>query len=547
MNQTKPNQTKLVWTGAAVVALSLATVASAQNMLEEVTVTAQKREQSLQDVGISVSAFTGEQLRAFDATDSFDLAAYTPGVHISGNLAGQNTQFTIRGVTQNDYNDIIESPNAVYLDEGYLAIAQAQTFALLDLDRVEILKGPQGTLFGRNATGGVVSFFSKKPSFDEIDGFIQADFSMFDVPNDATRWALEGAVGGPLSDTTAFRVAFRQTDQEGYLQNLYNTGVTGGARDGQTSQPDFEVFGDAEYNLADPDSKAGADLGDDDTWVFRGALAFQPSDRLRVDASINLSESEVSTGPYQSKPTMAVVREVATPGLVDANGAPITRSEVVNVIDTPANETRLSMLVNEDGMDTGRDGGADAFTDEAFSPRDMGTIAPPAPDNGDPVFVSDGMNGTMGNSLFSIRAGGQARIGLSRRLAAGGDFFGYKDRDGDDFTFSGDYAIEDQGSIENQGYNVRVEYDLSDTINFVSVTDYKTYEKGLFIDVDSAPVNQLVNYAGVDASSATQEFRFTGSDGQLRLGAGLLLPEYRHGLLQRPQGAAQQHICPSRS
>ena len=79
---------------------------------------AQKRDQGLQDVGIAVSAFTGDQLRAFDATDSFDIAAYTPGVHISGNLAGQNTQFTIRGVTQNDFNDIIESPIAVYLDEG---------------------------------------------------------------------------------------------------------------------------------------------------------------------------------------------------------------------------------------------------------------------------------------------------------------------------------------------------------------------------------------------------------------------------------------------
>ena len=97
--------------------------ASAQSMLEEVVVTAQKREQGLQDVGISVSAFTGDQLRAFNATNSFDIAAFTPGVHISGNLAGQNTQYTIRGVTQNDFNDIIESPNAVYLDEGYIAIA----------------------------------------------------------------------------------------------------------------------------------------------------------------------------------------------------------------------------------------------------------------------------------------------------------------------------------------------------------------------------------------------------------------------------------------
>ena len=164
---------------AAVAALSCSV--AAQSLLEEVVVTAQKRDQGLQDVGIAVSAFTGDQLRAFDATDSFDIAAYTPGVHISGNLAGQNTQFTIRGVTQNDFNDIIESPNAVYLDEGYIAIAQAQTFALLDLERVEILKGPQGTLFGRNATGGVVSFFSKKPNFEEFEGFVQLDWGQFDA------------------------------------------------------------------------------------------------------------------------------------------------------------------------------------------------------------------------------------------------------------------------------------------------------------------------------------------------------------------------------
>ena len=499
------------WRGLAMafVALSFAAVASAQSMLEEVVVTAQKREQGLQDVGIAVSAFTGEQLRAFDATDSFDIAAYTPGVHISGNLAGQNTQFTIRGVTQNDFNDIIESPNAVYLDEGYIAIAQAQTFALLDLERVEILKGPQGTLFGRNATGGVVSFFSKKPSFDGFEGFIQADYGTFDVSNDAQRWTLEGAVGGPISDKVAFRAAFRQVDQEPYLENRYRTGVTGTDRDGMTSQPELDVFGGPP--LADPDTKAGADLGDDDTWVFRGSLAFQPSDRLRIDLSVNMSESEVSTGPYQSKPTIAVVRDVATPGLVDTDGNPITRSEVINVIDMPAGERRLSILVDENGMDTGMDGGADAFTDEAFSMRDAGRVAPPAANNGDPVFVTDGMGGTVGMALFSIRAGGQGRIGLDGRRAAGGDFFGYRDPDGDDFTFSGDYAIEDQGFTENNGYNARVEYDLSDTMNFVSVTDYKTYEKGLFIDVDAAPVNQLVNYAGVDASSATQEFRLTGS------------------------------------
>ena len=128
---------------SAVAAATLSSPALAQNVLEEVVVVAQKREQNLQEVPIAINAFTGRQMNALGVSESFDIAAFSPGVHISGNLAGQNTQFSIRGVTQNDFNDIIEAPNAVYLDEGYIAVAQAQTFAVFDVDRVEILKGPR--------------------------------------------------------------------------------------------------------------------------------------------------------------------------------------------------------------------------------------------------------------------------------------------------------------------------------------------------------------------------------------------------------------------
>ena len=449
LTMTRTQCVPLLLSVAAAVSVMSGSV-MAQSLLEEVVVTAQKRDQALQDVGIAVSAFTGDQLRAFDATDSFDIAAYTPGVHISGNLAGQNTQFTIRGVTQNDFNDIIESPNAVYLDEGYVAIAQAQTFALLDLDRVEILKGPQGTLFGRNATGGVVSFFSKKPNFEEFEGFVQADFGQFDVPNNANRMAVEAAIGGPISDSVAFRAAIRYSEQDPYLENLYPQG-----------QPQFNVFGAPPFAIGNPGEGAGADLGDDDTIVGRFTLGLRPTDRLEITLSANYADSELSTGPYQSKPTIALVEDI--------NG----RSEVYNVIDTPANETRLSILTNN-GNDTGLDGGGDGLVDSPFGP------------------------------------GNCAAIGLCERMAPGADFFGYRDPDGDDFTFSSDFAFDDQGSTETSGFNAKIEYELSNGSSFVSVTDHKSYEKKLFIDVDAAPVNQLANYGSVDATSFTQEFRLSG-------------------------------------
>ena len=111
------------------------------------------------------------------------------------------------------------------------------------------------------------------------------------------------------------------------------------------------------------------------------------------------------------------------------------------------------------------------------------------------------------------------------RLASGADFFGYLDPDGDDFSFSGDFAFADQGSTENSGVNFKISYDLSNGMNFVSITDHKDYEKLLFIDVDSAPVNQLANYAAVDATSFTQEFSLSGET-TAHVGWPALLSQY---------------------
>ncbi|MBT8078281.1 MAG: TonB-dependent receptor [Gammaproteobacteria bacterium] len=407
-------------------------------VLEEVVVTAQKRQQDSQDVGIAISAFTGDQLRALGVEQSFDAAAFSPGVHISGNLAGQNTQFTIRGVTQNDFNDVVEAPNAAYLDEGYLAVAQAQTFAVYDIERVEILKGPQGTLFGRNATGGLVHYISRKPGFDETSGYLDATYGLFDSNSDATQIKLEGALGGPLSDNVAARVAFLFNDQEGYLNNLYPAQAPAGLGGGS------------------PGTGAGADMGDAETIAVRGTLDFQISEDTLLRVSANYAKSEVPTGPYQSKSTIAVV---------DANG------ELINVIDTPANETRLSI------QGTG-DAGGDAIDGDQLLPG--------------------------------------AGIGLPGRSVPGGDFFGYVDPDGAGWDTSGDFAFANQGETETKGLNARLEWAFDNGMQLTSVTDWKSYDKLLFIDVDSAPINQLANYAGVDATSFTQEVRLQGETDRSR-------------------------------
>lgn len=438
--------------------ISLMQAAVAQGVLEEIVVTAQKREQNIQDVGIAINAFTGDQMRDLGVEQSFDIAAFAPGVHISGNLAGQNTQFSIRGVTQNDFNDVIEAPNAVYLDEGYIAVAQAQTFATFDIERVEILKGPQGTLFGRNATGGLVQYVSRKPSFDEVDGFAEVSYGLFDSDADATQIRLEGAVGGPFSENLAGRIAFLYNEHDSYLNNLYPNPAN---PFGEVGAGFLGVPGAGN----DPGPGAGANMGDDDTLAFRGILMGETAGGTTITFSVNYADTEVATGPYQSKPTIGVFDGVAGVG------------ELINVIDVAPSETRFGIAAD------GTEFGSDADNDGLFGVAD--------PD-------------------------GEASTALGVRLQPGADYFGYIDPDGEGWNTEGDFAFADSGMTETTGANLRIEHEMSDTLLFTSVTDFKDYQKLLFIDVDSAPLNQLANYAGVDATSLTQEFRLNGETDNMR-------------------------------
>jgi iron complex outermembrane receptor protein len=424
----------------APLAVTAPALAADSILLEEVVVSAQKREQNIQDVGISIAAFTGDQLDAMGVQSSYDVAAFTPGVHISGALAGQNSQFTIRGVTQSDFNDVVEAPNAVYLDEGYIPIANAQTFGLFDIERVEVLKGPQGTLFGRNATGGLVHYISRKPNFEKVEGFVDLTAGYYD--SEAHGWSqrIEAAVGGPISDNVAARVSGMFDNVGDYLKNIYPSQASPGIGLGTGS----------------PGAGAGADMGSNKTYALRGTIDFKPSDDGLIRLSVNHAKSKVSTGPYQS---------ISTIGVLDAQG------ELVNVIKTPAGETRLSIKGNGDG------------------------------------------GGNMIDGSSFIPGGG---LGIAARPVAGGDFFGYIDPDGAGWTTSSDFAFKDHGETKATGINGRVEWNLTDDIELVSITDWKNYKKSLFIDVDSAPVNQLGNSGAVDANSFSQELRVAGKTDRMR-------------------------------
>jgi outer membrane receptor protein involved in Fe transport len=226
-----------------VVLMGISQPVFSQTALEEVVVTAQRREQSLQDVGISVTAISGRSMRDFGFNNVLDVIAKVPGVDsYSPYGTGTSANIVIRGVGLNDFGEGHEAPIATYVDEFYLVGVPAVDFPLFDLDRVEFLRGPQGTLFGRNATGGLAHFVTAKPT-RELTGYASLRAGRFsDIK-------AEAALGGPISDNMAGRLSVLSHHSDGYVENL------------------------------NPDLDDGAEAGND---AIRAQLLFEPGNDWRI-------------------------------------------------------------------------------------------------------------------------------------------------------------------------------------------------------------------------------------------------------------------------
>lgn len=190
-------------------------VAGAQTILEEVMVTAQKVVQSVDDVPVAVSAISGEALRELGFQSSMDIAAQIPNVDVGD--TGFTLLFSIRGNSLVDFGDANESPVGFYIDDVYRGTLAGQMNQLFDVERVEVLRGPQGTLYGRNTTAGLVHYISKGPT-DTPDAYMQLQLGSFD------QRIIEGAVGGPLGDRVRARIAGKYNEDNGWQKNAAPTG-----------------------------------------------------------------------------------------------------------------------------------------------------------------------------------------------------------------------------------------------------------------------------------------------------------------------------------
>ena len=283
---------------------------------DDIIVTAQHREERLQDVGISISALSSQQLSRLGVTSSIDIGRITPGVHVSGNFGGQTAQYTIRGVTQNDFSDVLEGPVAVYFDDGYIGSLSGQIFGTFDLERVEILKGPQGTLFGRNATGGLVHFIPKKPT-DQLSINANASYGRFNQAR------LEVGVGGPLGEGLSARVSAVFSRQDPIFKNVYPAGVL------PTTPPNT------------PPARCCEDTWNDNTLGGRLQLQYETGGwKVRLQGSA--LRSIASTSPYKSFPSMPVFNSAGQ--LIDTIRLPET-DPVLGAIQQPRDNNNISQVL----------------------------------------------------------------------------------------------------------------------------------------------------------------------------------------------------------
>ena len=201
--------------------------------LEAIVVTARRRTESLQTTPLAVSAFGAEAMEARNIQNSSELTNFVPNVQFdaaaSESGGGATSQISIRGIGQTDYVVTVEPGVGVYLDGVYVGKSVGSLLDTVDVERIEVLRGPQGTLFGKNTIGGAIQLFSKRPT-DVLEANAEITTGSY------SRLDVKGAVSGPISDTVRVRVSGAYQSRDGHVKRLGPDGVPTGERQGNVNR-----------------------------------------------------------------------------------------------------------------------------------------------------------------------------------------------------------------------------------------------------------------------------------------------------------------------
>jgi len=287
---------------ALAVLTTLAPIAHSEE-IEKIQITAQKRTQNITEVGVTTTAFSGDMLEEMGIDSAVDLGAHTPGLVAVNSTSGSTPIFAIRGIGLDDFSPNNTSGVGVYTDEVFASSPVYLGGQLFDIERVEVLKGPQGTLYGKNTTGGAINFITIKPS-EDFEAYIEADYSSYQTLE------ITSAVGGALTDTVNGRLSLNYAKSNEGWQKDDSTGEEFGLVD------TFAVRG-----------QLGFDLGDSGTGLLRVYANRDKSKPLSPDSEgidNTFGDDSFSVLNSPSDPTKVSVGELAVGRDESGSGVALT-------------------------------------------------------------------------------------------------------------------------------------------------------------------------------------------------------------------------------
>ena len=241
------------------VSMTVAAESSSELSLEEIVVTARRQEENLQEIPVAVTVISGSDMVQQGGLKIDSIGQMAPNVHFeaAGGTSGvKSPVIFIRGMGQADFIPVEDPAVGIYIDGVYMGRNIGSVFDLVDIERVEVLRGPQGTLFGRNTIGGAINIVSKTPS-DELEGSVRVSMG------DEGFWEVNSTVNVPFSDRAAGRFSFFKRERDGYVDAL-------------------------QYD--------NLELGNDDNWGVRGRVTIDPTDNFSIDLVVDYTKSEEAPG-----------------------------------------------------------------------------------------------------------------------------------------------------------------------------------------------------------------------------------------------------------
>lgn len=455
------NSLRVYLCAPVMLALALPQLSAAQesgnNVFEEITVTATKREESIYDVAISMSAFDGDNLAAQGITDITDIGKFVPNMNVTGFSAGHvsSTNVFIRGIGIQDHLIAVDPGVSVSVDGVYLGRQVGQNWSLANVDRIEVLRGPQGTLYGRNSIGGAVNIITKTPgenpgakvglevgSRGRLNGDFYADWNISD------------------NSAMSFTGGYKHRDGIGDFVNLPNAGVEVGEMQ--------EVFGRLTYRYAPSDDfsivfSADANEGKGGLRPYTTLIDEAPLGAFSLFTNFGFTNDDLPNDPYDNATLQASLPRVSN----SASGISITADWAFN--DNLSGKVIASTRSSEykAGLDD------DSLPEDIFSYPEEGEA--------DQTSVEFQVNGDFGSWDF----------------VSGLFYFeedGFNFQDGYNFAAFGPADFLTEGEVTSTAIFGNFGFNISDTLRVAAGARYTEDEKDAFTQCCIGPVDGKASF-----------------------------------------------------